>query len=250
MSNRVEQSPVSTPALTARGLMRRLDRASLATSLTAGDGSWPYASLVLVASDLDASPLLLLSDLAEHSKNLTRDPHASLLFDNTVGRDDPLTGTRVTVLGEIQPEPGETGLERFIRRHPSAAAYAGFKDFRLYRMRVKRAHLVAGFGRIDWIDGEDVLFAGGLDWLQNNEADILQHMNTDHAVTLDLYAQRLLGLSGTGWQLTGVDPEGADLRRAGQVARLVFDAPAAGVQDFRQIFVALAQSARGDKGSR
>jgi heme iron utilization protein len=227
--------------------MRRLDRASLATSLAAGDGAWPYASLVLVASDLDASPLLLLSDLAEHSKNLARDPHASLLFDNTAGRDDPLTGARVTVLGEILPEPGETSLKRFVHRHPSAAVYASFKDFRLYRMRVKRAHLVAGFGRIDWIEGQYLLLLDALDWLPNHEADILQHMNTDHAATLDLYAQRLLGLSGTGWQLTGVDPEGADLRRAGEVARLPFPAPATAIQDFRQIFVALAQSARGDK---
>ena len=249
MSDPVDRPSATAPALTARGLMRRLDRASLATTLAGTDGAWPYASLVLVAAGLDGSPLLLLSDLAEHSKNLARDPHASLLFDNTAGRDDPLTGARVTVLGEILPEPGKTGLERYVRRHPSAAAYAGFKDFRLYRMRVKRAHLVAGFGRIDWIDGTALLLSGSLDWLRDNEADILQHMNTDHAATLDLYAQRLLGLEGTGWTMTGVDPEGADLRRGGAVARLSFTAPAASVGDFRQIFVALAQSARGGNGS-
>ena len=249
MSDPVDRPPATSPALTARGLMRQLDRASLATALAAGDGTWPYASLVLVAADLDGSPLLLLSDLAEHSKNLARDPHASLLFDSTAGRDDPLTGARVTVLGEILPKPGKTGLERFVQRHPSAGTYAGFKDFRLYRMRVKRAHLVAGFGRIDWIDGGALLLPGSLDWLQNHEAEILQHMNTDHAATLDLYAQRLLGLGGTGWTMTGVDPEGADLRLGGAVARLSFTTPATAVGDFRQIFVALAQSARAGTGS-
>lgn len=230
--------------------MRGLDRATLATALHGEARAWPYASLVLVACDLDASPLLLLSDLAEHTKNLQQDPRASLLFDGTGGRDDPLTGPRVTVLGEIGPAADATCLERFVRRHPSAAAYAGFKDFRLYRMAATRAHLVAGFGRIHWIEGRDLLDpAGGTSWLREAEPDILQHMNVDHAETLDLYAQKLLGLTGEGWQLTGVDPEGGDLRRFGQVGRLVFPKPAMDAQTIRQIFAALAQLARRGEAS-
>src|SRR5208282_5721212 len=103
--------------------------------------------------------------------------------------DDPLTGPRVTVLGEIAPDPAPGNLERFIRRQPAASAYAGFKDFRLYRMRVLRAHLVAGFGRIDWIEPPELLFPlAATNWLRAAEPDILDHMNGDHAQTLDLYA--------------------------------------------------------------
>jgi heme iron utilization protein len=237
------------PALTARGLIRSRDRATLATSLTTGGAFWPYASLVLVACDLDASPLLLISKLAEHTKNLHRQPRASLLFDGTAGRDDPLTGPRVTVLGEVLPEADPDALARFIRRHPAATAYAGFKDFGLHRMRVGRAHLVAGFGRIDWIEGADLLDrTPALDWLRDAEAGVLQHMNADHADTLDRYAQSLLGLAGTGWQLTGIDREGGDLRRAGEVARVSFPSPVTDVPDIRQAFVALAQSAQ--RGTR
>src|SRR5579864_7163579 len=127
-----------SPAATARRLMRSLDRATLATSQ---DG-WPYASLVLTAVDPDASPLLLLSDLAEHSKNLKRDSRASLLFDGTAGLDDPLTGPRVTVIGIAMPVADELLLARFTRRHPGAAAYAGFGDFHLHRLTMMRAHLV------------------------------------------------------------------------------------------------------------
>jgi putative heme iron utilization protein len=225
--------------------MRGLDRATLATALSSSAGAWPYASLVLTASDLDASPLLLLSDLAEHTKNLKRDPRASLLFDGTAGRDDPLTGSRVTVLGEVAPDPEPASLERFVRRHPSAALYAGFKDFHLYRMRVTRAHLVAGFGRIDWIEASELAFpAEAMGWLRVAEPDILHHMNTDHAETLDLYAKQLLGLADDGWQLTGVDPEGGDIRRLGAVARIDFPRPVTDLGDVRQIFAALAQSAR------
>lgn len=248
MSDRPESPP--PPAVTARRLLRSLDRATLATALSSGAAVWPYASLVLAACDLDASPLLLLSDLAEHTKNLARDARASLLFDGTGGRDDPLTGPRVTVLGEIVPDPAQEHLERFVRRHPAASAYAGFKDFRLYRMRVLRAHLVAGFGRIDWIEPSELLYPpAATGWLSAAEPEVLHHMNVDHAQTLDLYAHRLLGLAGEGWRLTGVDPEGGDLRRFGQVARLDFPQPVTDPNELRQIFAALAQSARASQES-
>jgi putative heme iron utilization protein len=225
--------------------MRGIDRASLATSLGESGGAWPYASLVLVAADYDASPLLLISTLAEHTKNLAHDPRASLLFDGTQGLDDPLTGARVTVLGELRVDADPVRLRRFVARHPSAALYAGFRDFALYRMAVARAHLVAGFGRIHWVEAP-ALLANHSDaaWLSAAEPGILEHMNRDHAATIDLYAERLLGLSGSGWQLTGVDRDGADLRRAGAVARLDFPSPVADLDAVRHSFVALAQSAK------
>ena len=229
-----------SPAATARRLMRALDRATLATSLE----GWPYASLVLVALDHDASPLLLLSDLAEHSKNIKRDPRLSLLFDGTAGRDDPLTGARVSVLGEAHLEIDPRRLARFTARHPAAAGYAGFADFKLYRIAVARAHLVAGFGKINWIAADALLQSDADPGLAAAEPDILAHMNADHADTLDLYAARLAGQSGTGWRLTGVDPEGADLRRGGSVARLDFGRPVRDAQEVRRAFVQLAQHAR------
>ena len=68
---------------TARDLVRSLDRAALATALPVQGGAWPYASLVLVAVDHDLSPILLLSDLAEHTKAIAADSRVSLLFDGT-----------------------------------------------------------------------------------------------------------------------------------------------------------------------
>lgn len=229
-----------SPAATARRLMRAADRAVLAT---AREG-WPYASLVLTALDHAARPLLLLSALAEHTKNLKRDPRASLLFDGTAGRDDPLTGPRVTVLGEVSEAEEPDLLARFTRRHPSAERYAGFGDFRLYRLRPVRAHLVAGFGRIDWIEAPELLSPPAPP-LAAAEADILAHMNADHADTIDLYAQRLLGLAGEGWRLTGADPEGVDLRRGGSVARLDFRAPVGDAEGVRAELVHFAKMARG-----
>src|SRR5947208_16683874 len=76
------------PGAAVRRLLRASDRAALATML--GDGA-PYASLVLVALDLAATPLLLLSDLAEHSRNIVRDSRVSLLIDGPAGLADRLS---------------------------------------------------------------------------------------------------------------------------------------------------------------
>lgn len=247
MSNPVETPPQAQPlppALAARRLVRRLDRAALATTLQDDDGAWPYASFVLVACDIDASPLLFLSDLAVHAKNLAFDPRASLLFDGTGESDDPLTGARVTLLGRLTPDPSAARLSRFIRRHPSAELYAGFKDFHLYRMELTRAHLVAGFGRIDWIDAANLRDPGDPAWLAAIEPGILLQMNAEYGAAFDLCAKRLLGLDGTGWQLTGIDAEGADLRNGGRAARLDFHVRVSSVDETIQAFVILEQSAK------
>jgi len=227
--------------------MRGADRAALATTLA----GWPYASLVLVALDADLSPLLLISELAEHTKNLRRETRASLLFDATFGLADPLTGARVTVQGQAAPVRDDRLLQRFVARHPSAAAYAGFGDFHLWRLVPERAHLVAGFGRIHWIEAAALVPpAVAAAALAAAEPGILAHMNGDHQVAVDLYAQRLLGREGAGWRVTGVDPDGADLRLDAAVARLEFAAPADNAEAVRREFVRLARKARGEEARR
>jgi putative heme iron utilization protein len=144
----------SEPARLARDLMRQVDRATLATLSAEG---WPYASLVLVAGDASGRPLLLLSDLAAHTRNLRADGRVSLLFDGTAGLDDPLTGPRLTVLGHSTEAADPVASQSFLARHPGASLYAGFADFRFYRIEPIEAHLVAGFGRIHRLAAADIL---------------------------------------------------------------------------------------------
>ncbi len=209
----VDHPPTESPALRARAVMRAVDRAALATA----QAGWPFASLVLVALDHDAAPLLLISDLSEHAKNIKADPRVSLLFDGTQGLDDPLTGPRVTVLGEAAPVEDPRLKDRFLARHPSADLYAGFADFHLHRVGVTRAHLVAGFGRIHWVEARELLVAPD-ESFGREEAATLAAVNADPKMLNA--AVRALGLEGDGWRLTGIDPEGLDLRRAGSIARL------------------------------
>jgi putative heme iron utilization protein len=226
-----------------RDLVRGLDRAAQATALPAEGGAWPYASLVLVAVDHDLSPILLLSDLAEHTKAIAADDRVSLLFDGTHGLDQPLTGPRVTLVGRAARTDDARLARRFLGRHPDAEMYAGFKDFHFYRVAVERAHLVAGFGKIRWLAAAE-LNAAPASGLADAEEGIVSHMNEDHADAVQLYAGKLLGLAGSDWRMTGIDAEGIDLRRSGQVARLAFEAPLSAASEARKVLVALVGKAR------
>lgn len=149
------------PALQCRQIIRAADRASLATTSVSGKGGvggpWPYASLVLTACDDAGNPLLLISDLADHTRNIRADARVSMLYDETAGLDDPLTGARVTLQGEAEQVEDAGLMDIYLARHPSAKTYAEFTDFHMFRVRPRRAHLVAGFGRIAWIEGKDLL---------------------------------------------------------------------------------------------
>lgn len=222
-----------------RMLMRRSERAALATSMLGA----PYASLVLIAADLDVTPLLLLSDLAQHSRNIAFDPRASLLLDGTEGDADRLDGPRLTLLGRAEAIADNRLLSRFTARHPSSSLYASFADFHIYRFVAERGHLVAGFGRIEWIDGADLLSASDIAALAAAEPEIVAELNQHHAAAIDRCARQLLGRDETGWRLTGVDPDGADLRCGSDTARLDFPAPALTGEAMRSALFALAEKA-------
>jgi hypothetical protein len=215
------------PASRARRLMRACDRAALATAQRPADegagsisAGWPYPSLVLVAFDHDGSPLLLLSTLADHTRNLLADGRVGLLFDGTAGLAQPLTGARLSVLGRAARSDDPLHRERYLRRHPDAAFYAGFGDFAIYRVSVERAHLVAGFGRIHWLSAAELDLPTAAPALAAGEATLLDRLNGEG------YGPRLAPATdgdGESWSLTGVDPEGCDLRRGGYVARVDFE---------------------------
>lgn len=221
-----------SPGESARRVLRGADRAALATGMRDGAGleaGWPYPSLVLTALDHDGTPLLLISHLADHTRNILADSRVGLLFDGTAGLAQPLAGARVSVLGRAVRSDEPRHRDRYLARHPDAALYAGFADFALYRVAVERAHLVAGFGRIHWIAAADLLLPAVPAGLAAGEAGLVRHMNEEEADAVQLFAGVLLGLplSGLpgdeGWAVTGIDPDGIDLRRGGTTGRLDFD---------------------------
>ncbi|MFN4088662.1 MAG: HugZ family protein [Alphaproteobacteria bacterium] len=232
--------PASDDAREARHLVRTGGGAVLST-LAAADG-WPFASLVLTACSQAGEPLMLLSDLAEHTRNLRSDARATLLFARSTAAAD-LAAARVAVSGRVVVEPAPEARSRYLARNPSASDYAAFRDFRLCRMAVERAHLVAGFGRIRPLARSDLIVAAPPE-LAAAEAGIVAHMNEDHADALALYATGLLRLPHGNWRMTGIDPEGIDIADGPRTGRLDFPAPIDGPAAARTALVRLAAAAR------
>ena len=210
-----------------------------------GDGGRPYAALVTTAFAADASPILLLSQLSEHARNLAADPRVALLFEAASRRRNPQTGPRVTVIGRIARSPDGADRRRFLARHPDAALYADFADFGFYRMAIERAHYVGGFARAYWIRGEDFTLPGsGPAAIAVAEEGVLEHMNADHGEAVALYARAVLGRRGSGWRLTGVDPDGIDLASKDATGRIDFGQVVQDVDALRAALVSLAADAR------
>ncbi|MAF96655.1 MAG: heme iron utilization protein [Rhodospirillaceae bacterium] len=238
-------------AADARALIRRA-RAAMLSTTHKSRGGWPYGSLATVAFDCDMSPLMLFSTLSDHTRNLDSDPRGALLFEETSRLRNPQTGPRVTVLGSIERTKNKRHQRRFLALHPEAALYAGFGDFGFFRMRIESARYVGGFAKAIWLKGADIRpNARAAAAIAKAEPDILEHMNTDHADAVDHYANALLGRSGNGWKMTGLDPDGFDLRHGGRTARLEFEKPVPDRMGAREELARLAGLSRpGRRGGK
>ncbi|CCQ75013.1 HugZ family protein [Magnetospira sp. QH-2] len=139
------------------GVKALLADGSVGTLATLDTTGAPYASLATFAMDDDYCPILLLSDLADHTRNMVRDPRVSLLVEQAKHLKNPQTGPRVSIGGRIEKADDPAAKERFLSTHPTAAVYADFGDFNCYRLIPVTFHFVGGFGSAVWI-GADRLF--------------------------------------------------------------------------------------------
>jgi putative heme iron utilization protein len=208
------------PKAAGKRLMREARSGALATLMTkSGD---PYCSLVNIAAAADGSPLLLISQLAVHTRNIAADARVSLMLDERK-EGDPLQGARVMLLGTAEKTKSDDARRRYLTQQPEAEMFAGFADFAFFEVKLKGAHLVAGFGRIVDLKASDLLVdLSGAEALIAAEPEVLAHMNADHADACRLYATKLLGAPDGEWRCVGCDPEGLDLQMDRTGLRLPF----------------------------
>jgi putative heme iron utilization protein len=238
----MKNTPDFDPRTAAKKLMREARSGALAT-LMAGSGD-PYCSLVNVASATDGAPLLLISRLAVHTRNVLADPRVSLMLDERKP-GDPLEGARVMLMGEASQTDSDDARRRYLARQPEAEMFAGFGDFAFYETKLKGAHLVAGFGRIVDLTPADLLTdLSGAEALIAAEPQVIAHMNQDHADACRLYATRLLGAPDGDWRCVGCDPEGLDLQLDRTGLRLPFPQRVSQPGVLRAVLKQLADQAR------
>jgi putative heme iron utilization protein len=234
------------PAFNARRAAKKLlreGRSGAMATLMNGSGG-PYCSLVNVATASDGAPLLLISNLALHTKNILADGRVSLMLDERKDAD-PLEGARVMLMGKAAAADAAAARPAYLRRHPEAKTFVDFPDFGFYRIEIERAHLVAGFGRIVDLNAGDIL-TGLTDAAPLIEAEggAIDHMNADHAGALRLYATRLLGAPDGDWRCVGLNPDGIELQRERMGLWLPFPQRVISPGSLRAMLRDLAEQAR------
>jgi len=214
---------------------------------------YPYGSLITFALDA-GHPVFLISELAEHTKNLHADSRASLLIaENRPG--DPLANGRVTLLGRCTPVPSERrerASQAYLARHPGASYYADFKDFGFWSLEVTALRYIGGYGRMSWVDAGDWQRADP-DPIAPDAAAILGHMNEDHADALPMYCRAFTSIGEpTSAQMTHIDRLGFEMSVVSatgtQTVRLGFPEPIATKTDARKALVGLLKDARAKLG--
>jgi putative heme iron utilization protein len=242
-------APRRSPAEEARALVASGNVATLATH---SDDGYPWASLVAYGSLPDGAPVLFVSRLAEHARNLERDPRASLVVADPRPGKDVLASGRVTLAGIAErPDAGRASAaaDAYVAAVPAAKAYADFRDFSLWVLRVERVRWVGGYGRMASTDAA-AYAAAEVDPVLRAAPGAVAHLNDDHPDALLAIAQVLCGYpDARAATCTRLDRYGLDLEldtpRGTAVARVGFDEPVADPRDLRSAAVKLTRRARG-----
>jgi putative heme iron utilization protein len=226
----------------ARLWLRAHRHGLLSTHSRAVEG-YPFGSVVPYVLDHDACPVLLISRLAEHTKNLEGDARVSLLINESGA--DVQAQARVTLLGRAERIDNPQAIEeRYQRYFPATRGYRAQLDFEIWRIAPVTLRVIAGFAKVHWLSREAYAPPPGALLLADDEAGILEHMNSDHAHTLRDYC-RLRDLRDVkAAEMIGADCDGFDLNADGQYLRFDFDEPVVSAEALRTAMIALAQKAR------
>jgi putative heme iron utilization protein len=195
----------------ARTIVASTNTATLASLTATGD---PWASMITYGL-LDGAPVLCVTDMAEHARNLAGDPRASMAIIAASTEVDPLAGGRVTLAGVVERPVGaelEAAKAAHIAAVPAAKYYIDYSDFTTWVLRVQRVRWVGGYGRMDSATGPAYSDAEA-DPVAPLASGAIDHLNADHAESLTLMARALGGYPDTVSAVcTGADRYGLDLK--------------------------------------
>lgn len=217
-------------------------------SLSKLDG-FPYQSVVPYAVDAIGRPLILIANIATHTKNLRNDPRGSLFVrahqDDPSG--DPQSNWRITLMGrwtQVDSEDPEypSLFARYHERVPAAEKYIGTHGFAIWRMEVEGVRYIAGFGKITWVDGKDVRLDPAGD-VAAAAPGAIQHMNEDHHHNLLEMLKGKYGVDTDTAEMVGLDRTGFDVVAAGRPYRFSFGREI-GASDIRHAVVDVLRQTR------
>ena len=228
----------SKAAIQAKELLRSECNGVLATHSKKLAG-FPFGSLVPFCLDGDGLPVILISEIAQHTANIKADNKVSLTITQS-GIDYVQSGARLTWIGCAEQTDDEISAERYYRFFPESRNYHKTHNFSFYRIVPVKSRFISGFGGIYWLDNEQVAesnpFAGLL------EGEMIDHMNSDHASTLEDYWLQTgeVDFGNQSPVMVGADARGINLRAGHRVNRLQFSERAESPGEVRRQLIAMA----------
>ena len=207
---------------------------------------YPFGSVVPFCLDKQGRVVVLISDLAQHTKNLKQDMRCSLLV--FADGDDIQAAARLTLVGDAHPvEDAQIAdvAARYYRFFPQSKDFHQVHDFSFWYIEPIKYRYIGGFGKIHW--AEPVLDANPFSAEQ--ELDMVQHINQDHADTFALYCQQanIKVPNNTPITMTGIDGTGFYLKIDAKIAYIAFEHRVSTPQQVREMLVAMIKSARKSK---
>ena len=234
----------------ARKFLRSTHSGILSTHSARLEG-YPFGSVAPFVLDHSCQPVILISNIAEHTKNIALNPKVSLLV--FAAGDDLQANARLTLLGEavkIFKDEDADLRTRYLRYLPQAASYFDMHDFAFYRIHIHQARYIGGFGKMSWLSDadlfSDITDSGAL--LASQETAIIEHMNADHAENLINYCKHFHNVDATQVQMLGLDCDGFDVEATVNnnttMLRFDFEEQIQDAQSARAALVAMAKAAR------
>jgi hypothetical protein len=203
---------------------------------------YPFGSLVPYCLDRQGWPVILISRIAQHTKNIDANSKVALTVAEP-GTEDVQAGARLTIVGDAEPVgfDGEDSAERYYRYFPHARGYHRTHDFSFYHIRPVRSRYIGGFGEIHWLSNEALVLANP--FTAEAEAGMLEHMNRDHQDAIRHYCERSQVAVPTDAvpAMAGIDGEGFHVRVDDRLIRIAFDQPATTPPEVRAALVAMAR---------
>ena len=234
--------------------MIRAERNGALCTLSRKMEGWPFGSITPYALTDNADPLIMISEIAEHTRNLKADARASLLVQDSSALNDPQAGARATLVGYAMPVPEpllEDARRRYLELFPASSGYFAAHDFSLYQIKISDVRFIGGFGEIYWMSAGELVEGkseSGLNPLARHEAMICDHMNADHKEALALYASVFAGIEAESARMIHIDPRGFDLaaiREGHHIhARINFERSVNTSEEVRAAMVEMVKRAR------
>jgi heme iron utilization protein len=204
---------------------------------------YPFGSVAPFVLNQQGMPTILISTIAEHTKNIMQNANVSLIvFEN---EEDLQANARLTLLAKAEQTDKNNDLmrARYLRYIPQATQYFEMHDFHFYTLQVTHARYIAGFGKMGWIEGESMQIPSNPIFIE--EPSILEHMNADHLDNLKAYCQHQHQITPEQVEMIGIDSLGFDVRISQEkILRFNFETPISNAQEARTALVAMAKNCR------